>query len=52
MGSVMTNLRFENLVIYDMSKTDNLKATQVESFENLVIYDMSKTIISGYTALA
>lgn len=37
MGSVMTNLRFENLVIYDMSKTALPGEGSYGRFENLVI---------------
>ncbi len=38
-------MRFENLVIYDMSKTFAELWGQGFVFENLVIYDMSKTIL-------
>ena len=34
---------FENLVIYDMSKTNSVRDVHIQPFENLVIYDMSKT---------
>lgn len=37
MGSVMTNLRFENLVIYDMSKTGMTVNVAPGKFDNLVI---------------